>query len=91
MPSMASTGLTNGDYYTVYTGGEHYGFADFEYTDGTDVKTQTYLTLGHTYYVEVPMRAASCFAAAIFLLLLSLLLVVAACYLTRRSRWNAGG
>ena len=86
---MASTGLTNGDYYTVYIGGEHYGFADFEYTDGTDVITQTYLTLGHTFYIEVPMRAASCFAAAIFILLLSLLIVVAACYFTGRSQWKA--
>ena len=82
---MKITGtLTNGDYYTVYVAGEHYGFADFEYTVGPKVETQTYLTLGRNYYVEMPMRAAPCVAAVVSLMLLSFLLIAAAFLFTRR-------
>lgn len=82
---MKLTGaLTNGDYYTVYVAGEHYGFADFEYMVGPKVETQTYLTLGRNYYFEMPMRAAPCVAAVVSLMLLSFLLIVAAFLFTRR-------
>jgi hypothetical protein len=70
---------TNGEYYTLYIAGEHYGFADFDYP-GTG--TLTYLTLGKNCYVEMPIRATSCFAA----IAIPLLLIVGATVFSYRRR-----